>query len=247
MTKNSRLKPGVWQIAVLALAAGIAVPWGEVARAAGQVTAVEFSITPAVDGTDTVLNDGRSDGAYQYTDYRLAEESTCVDAQELSRALVFIVLNRKLDAAGTRCDNDPQPAGSASPGLSRQWVVEVGNAGACTRLANYDPDYVSLNPDGTCTLNGADNPRIRLANAFASRVPAKTPVAFLVSSFQPPSGHGGYEIRSVIDATVVGDATTRYISLDDGQAQLVEFIGKAKAVELPFPMRLHMTLTRTQL
>ena len=226
-------------VCALGLALGLPVLEGRAPRA----NVLRFNITPVAG--DTVFSDGLSDsGLYQYADYRVAAgaEPVCVGAEATTTSFVFIALNRAL---GVPIGNNNGPRCSAAGGVRRQWAVDIANAGACARLAAYDPDYVVWNGDFTaCRLTGADNARMRFANLYANKLPAKTPIAFLISSFEPPPGHGGYEIKSETDATVLGNATERYISYT-GMARLHEFIDRATPVEDPFPLRMTVSFVRS--
>jgi hypothetical protein len=210
------------------------------------LSVLSFNIWPEIG--DTVTGDGLTDAAYQYADFRVSGLATpplvCIDAQLTTPAFAFIVFNRKLDDAGTRCRDQG--------GIERNWIVEVGDGDSCQRLYNYMARRVDLDLDGAgdpyapCRLNGADNPRLRVENLWPNKTPAKTRVAFLVTNLiDPPANHGGYEIRSETDAGVVtGNSTTRFVSYD-GNARLWEYIGKAKIVANPFPMKLHMEFRKT--
>ncbi len=150
----------------------------------------------------------------------------------------FNVLNRKLDDAGTRCGD--------VGGTVRQFQVHVSDGIACSELVAYGTTAV---PDPTgpgCTLTYVDNPRIRLAKLYASK-PSKTPVAFLIEMFDPPAGHGGFEIRTDSDATISiwsGNANLRRVSYTQ-TARLYKF-GSTKpyVVGGAFPLPLHMTFER---
>jgi hypothetical protein len=186
-----------------------------------------------------VFSDGLTDVTHQYADFRVSGLPTpppvCVGAEITSGSFVFIALNRTI---GVPLGNTNGPRCSDQGGVRRQWTVDIANAGACTRLDEYDSDYVQWNTERTaCRLTGADNARMRFANLYANRLPAKTPIAFMISSYTPPPAHGGYEIRSETDATVQGDAANRYISYV-GTARLYEFIERATPVEAPFPLRM---------
>lgn len=226
-------------VCAVSLALGLPVLEGRAPKA----SVLRFNITPVAG--DTVFSDGLTDSpAYQYADYRVAggAQPVCVGAEATTTSFVFIALNRAL---GVPIGNNNGPRCSESGGVRRQWAVDIANAGACTRLAAYDPDYVVWNGDFTaCRLTGADNARMRFANLYANKLPAKTPIAFLISSFTPPPGHGGYEIRSETDATVQGNATERYISYV-GTARLHEFVDRATAVEAPFPLRMTASFVKS--
>jgi hypothetical protein len=146
-----------------------------------------------------------------------------------------------MNDAGLRCGDDG--------GTVRQYVVDVADGVACQELALYDSNYVVSNPDGSCQLNGADNPRIRVANLWANKLPAATEIKFHISSFSPPfPEHGGFEIQSNAQGTVLGSANLRTVSYA-GTASLVKFTvgGKTKAVGGTFPLRMHMVFERTTL
>lgn len=230
---------------VLAILALGVVLSPQVEGRAAKANVLRFNITPMPG--DTVFSDGLSDSpSFQYADYRVSslpsDPPVCVGAEVTTTSFVFIGLNR---AIGVPLGSNNGPRCSEVGGTPRQWAVDIANAGACTRLFNYDPDYVQWNVDYTaCRLNGADNPRMRFANLYANRLPATTMIAFLISSFNPPAGHGGYEIKSETEATVQGNATDRYISYQ-GMARLHEFIGKATPVEAAFPLRITASFTKT--
>jgi hypothetical protein len=241
MTSWRRLTPKFVYFAVFTLGLAMGLPPAE--GRAPKANVLRFNITPVAG--DTVFSDGLSDSvAYQYADYRVAAgaQPVCVGAEATTTSFVFITLNRAL---GVPIGNNNGPRCSESGGVRRQWAVDIANAGACARLAAYDPDYVIWNGDFTaCRLTGADNARMRFANLYANKLPAKTPIAFLISSFEPPPGHGGYEIKSETDATVLGNATERYISYG-GTARLHEFIDRATPVEAPFPLRMTVSFVRS--
>ena len=230
-------------VCALGLALGLPVLEGRAPKA----SVLRFNITPVAG--DTVFSDGLADSvAYQYADYRVAvgAQPVCVGAEATTTSFVFIGLNRAL---GVPIGNNNGPRCSAEGGTPRGWVVEIGDVahpatGACLKLAEYDPDYVEWTSATTCRISGADNARMRFANLYANKLPAKTPIAFLISSFDPPPNHGGYEIKSETDATVMGNAATRYLSYD-GTARLHEFIDRGTPVEAPFPLRMHAEFVKS--
>jgi hypothetical protein len=232
--------------ATLVAAVAVAAPWSTENASAAGVTAIRFNINPVAD--DTVASDAKADStSWQYADYRWsALPESCVDAQETSRAFVFIVLNRKF-ADGSRCSPSP-----TVDGLARQVVVQIADPVACGHLASYDPAYVVNQTANGCQLNGADNLRVRVENLYAPKLPTTTAVAFLITSFVAPAGHGGFEIKSDTNAPVQGTSTVRTVAYT-GTARLHKFssgIGgpggndKPQVVGSPFPLRLHMVFER---
>jgi hypothetical protein len=213
---------------------------------AAPLTVLKFDIdvfpTAPTHAADTVTDDGLTDTAdWEYADYRVSGQvpdpedpkPVCVDAQITSGAFAFIALNRRLED-DTRC--------SDAGGTRRNWGAIVRGTNACDRLSQYDPQIVpEADSGGTyCVVTGLANPRIRVENLYARKVPALTNIALLMTSANPPEGHGGYEIRSEGKGTVQGNATTRVVNYH-GMARLWEFQGKAKAVAESFPFNVHMT------
>ena len=233
-------------LAGAALLAG--VPWGEALRAAPGATVVRFNIGAPAGAT--VGSDGREDApGVQYSDYRFDDSvASCVDAQETSRAFVFVVLNRKIGDSGPRCSPDP-----INDGLARQVRLTIDDPTACSELAAYDPRYVEwsldadLNPVAPCRLLGADSMRIRLPNLYAPRLPATTAVDFLISSFEAPAGHGGFELRSNGGGHVSGSATTRAVSFQ-GTSSLYRYSQSTKVkpfvVGGPVAVKLEMSFEK---
>jgi hypothetical protein len=248
MANRRRITP------LLVCALGVALGLPALEGRAPKASVLRLNITPA-DSDDTVASDGLADSAdYQYADYRVAVGTApvCVGAEATTTSFVFVTLNRAIGAPslgsndGVRC--------SLANGTPRNWRVTIASLDACTRLNAYDGDYVrtpgnDVDPwDGVtvpCVLTGADHARLRFANLYANKLPAKTPIAFLISSFSPnPSNHGGFEIRSETDAVVTGDATMRSFHYP-GTARLHEFIGKAQPVGPAFPLRMTATFWKT--
>ena len=230
-------------ICAMGLALGLPVLEGRAPKA----SVLRFNITPKVGST--VASDGLVDSpgetGWQYADFRVSSLPTpppvCVGAEVTAGSFVFIALNRTIGAP-LGSNNGPRCSSLEQGGTRRQWSVTITNEAVCNKLYHYDPKYVESEFDGTtfvsCRLNGADNARMRFANLYANKLPAKTPIAFLISSFQPnPSTHGGFEIKSEIDADVTGNATTREIDYN-GTARLHEFVDRGTAVEAPFPLRM---------
>jgi hypothetical protein len=193
---------------------------------------------------DTVASDGQNpDSPWQYEDYRLPTSTdTCVSAARGGGSLGFISLNRSDD--GAPCDSNPQPASPTA--VSRQWVITIADTASCGILAAYDSRYLSPASyiSGPCTLNGSDLSRIRIDNLFASKLPATSAVDFLLKSFV--GGGVGYEIRSVTKAQILGTADVRTVAYE-GFGRLWEITPRYKAISVAFPMRVHMTLQRTNM
>jgi len=236
-------------VCALGLALSLPVLEGRAPRA----SVLSFNVT--TDDGETAASDGLIDSAsWQYADYRVSSlpnsRPVCVGAEVTTTSFVFVSLNRAIGAPsigsneGQRC--------SLAGGTARNWRVKIDSIDACTRLQAYDPDYVTQVGsdeawDGSvpsCVLTGSDHSRLRFANLYANRLPARTPIAFLISSFTPPPGHGGYEIRSETDAVATGDATVRSFHYD-GTARLHEFIGKAQPVGPAFPLRMTAAFSKT--
>jgi hypothetical protein len=252
MTSWRRFTPTFVGFTTLTLGLALGLPPAE-GRAA-KASVLRFNITPVLDENpnvaDTVSSDGLADsGSYQYADYRVsslglnAVPPVCVGAEVTTTSFVFVSLNRAIGAPSIG-SNDGQRC-SLAGGTPRNWRILIQSVDACTKLKAYDPDYVKeVGSDETwggitssCVLTGSDHSRLRFANLYANRLPARTPIAFLISSFTPPPGNGGYEIRSETDALVTGDATMRSFHYD-GTARLHEFIGKAQPVGPAFPLRM---------
>ena len=235
---------GLLGMAAIALAtaygSGALAPAG---LAGAPVKVVRFEFQSAAG--DTATGDGLSDSeSGDYADYRIASGASpvCVEAEGGPTALSFNILNRKMDATGTRCGD--------VEGTVRQYTVDVADSVSCQELFAYDPDYVQLDLDSSgdpyspCRLTGADNPRIRVSNLWANKLPAKTAVKFHVSSFSPPfPEHGGFEIASNGEGTVLGSTDFRTVSYN-GTASLVKFVGKTKPVGGVFPLKLNMVFER---
>lgn len=111
----------------------------------------------------------RSDLGIAYPDYRLADvegDHNCIEAAPTTTGL-HAVLNRKIDADGTRCN----PAGS-----DRQYHIRLTAAPeACQKLiAAYGSGVVPSDLGDGCELLWTANPRVRVGDLF-KRGSASTP------------------------------------------------------------------------
>ena len=180
----------------------------------------------------------RSDGAGAYVDYRL--QPGCVEAAPDSRGFLHAVLNRKIDAAGTRCN----PLGS-----DRQYRVLVTNAAiACQRLAAaYGSLGVTVLTDTSCELVYTDNPRIRIEEVFRKGA-TSTPFALLTEMYLD-NGHAlngrSYEIQTLANVPVAAPHPDRRVLTYTGQAILSEFgNGRPRAVGEAFDLDFQMSVQR---
>lgn len=178
-----------------------------------------------------------SDLGIAYADYRLplvVGDAGCIEAAPTSTGL-HAVLNRKIDADGTRCN----PAGS-----DRQYRIRLTAAPeACQKLIAAYGSGVTYISDGQCELVWTANPRIRVGDLFKKGA-ASTPLAFLLDQ---SGAHGlSYEIKALTNLTVSADGSNRRTLTYDGQGMLYEFgNGKAKFVAEPFDLDLRMVFERT--
>jgi hypothetical protein len=181
-----------------------------------------------------------SDLGIAYADYRLLPlvvgDTGCIEAAPTSTGL-HAVLNRKIDADGTRCN----PAGS-----DRQYRIRLTAAPqACQKLIAAYGSGVTDVSGGQCELVWTANPRIRVGDLFRKGA-ASTPLAFLLDK----SGANGlsYEIKALTNLTVSADGSNRRTLTYDGQGMLYEFgNGKAKFVAEAFDLDLGMVFERTAL
>jgi hypothetical protein len=122
-----------------------------------------------------------SDLGIAYADYRLppvAGDYGCIEAEPTSTGHLHAVLNRKIDADGTRCNPD---------GSDRQYRIRLTAAPvACEKLTSLRLGVVSISA-GVSWSDGQS--RVRVADLF--KRPASTPLAF----FADKRTHGlSYEI-----------------------------------------------------
>lgn len=177
-----------------------------------------------------------SDLGIAYADYRLPRvpgDVGCIEAEPTSTGL-HAVLNRKIDAAGTRCN----PNGS-----DRQFHIQVAGTVACQKLTDaYGSGVVNLSP-GECRLEWTANPRIRVTDLFKGGRTTSTPLAFL----NDKAGANGlnYEIQALTRVPMSAPGPNQRVLTYDGQGMLVEFgNGKSKFVAEAFDLHLQMVFDR---
>ncbi len=179
----------------------------------------------------------KSDLGIAYPDHRLADvegDHNCIEAAPTTTGL-HAVLNRKVDADGTRCN----PAGS-----DRQYRIRLTAAPvACQKLiAAYQEGVVAYSA-GECELVWTANPRIRVGDLFKKGAASSTPLAFLLDK----SGANGlsYEIKALSDVPMSAPSANRRVLTYSGQGMLSEFgNGKAKFVAEAFDLDLRMVFDR---
>ncbi len=203
--------------------------------------------TPAAFTIDKVDYATVASDAGAYVDYRLVDNGAsnapiCVDSTISPTGSVFSRLNREV-ADGVRCGD--------SGGVARNFRIGIETPLACRELAAYGVgllDSSGLSPwtVGACILNQVDSPRIRIEKVFGKAT--KTKFAFLVTMFEHPEGHGGFEIQTVTEAPIDAQGTSRVVSYA-GQANLVKFatgVGSTKPAPVPgagFNLKFQMTFT----
>lgn len=179
----------------------------------------------------------KSDLGIAYPDHRLADvegDHNCIEAAPTTTGL-HAVLNRKVDADGTRCN----PAGS-----DRQYRIRLTAAPvACQKLiAAYGSGVIDIS-DGECELVWTANPRIRVGDLFKKGSASSTPLAFLLDQ----SGANGlsYEIKALTNVPMSAPTQNQRELTYTGQGMLYEFgNGKAKFVAEAFALDLRMVFER---
>jgi hypothetical protein len=180
----------------------------------------------------------RSDLGIAYPDYRLPlvdGDFGCVEAMPTTDGHLHATLNRKIDAAGNRCN---------SAGSDRQYRIRLTDAPmACQKLvAAYGSGVVSIS-NGECELVWTANPRVRVNDLFKKGSPSSTPLAFLADK----SGLNGlsYEIKALTNVPMSAPTSNQRVLTYDGQGMLYEFgNGKAKFVAEAFDLDLRMVFDR---
>jgi hypothetical protein len=178
-----------------------------------------------------------SDLVGAYADYRLPlipGDHGCIEA-DIQASSFFATLNRKIDAAGTRCD---------TAGSFRQFRIHVTSApNACLKLTNAYGSGVVNHAVGECTLVWTANPRIRAEDLFKGGRVVSTPLAFLNDKV----GLNGlsYEIQALMSVPMTAPSTNQRVLTYEGQGMLVEFgNGKTKFVAEAFDLDLRMVFDR---
>jgi hypothetical protein len=229
-----------WRLGAVSVCLAAAFAVAAAAKGPATVSVVSFSI----DGPSPPYAVTGDEFGSAYADYRIAATTSntdpdyCVEASPESSGFLFVRLNRKLDG----------DSGSMYCGLfggvgttPRHYSLTINAQEICDEL------YTSGYTDATfpCTVNGRDKPRIRLSNLYASK-PAKTPVAFLMETYDV--NDVSYEIQTVNDAdvSVAGGTTNIRVVQYGGQMRLVKFAPGARPTTIlaPFLLPFHMTFNR---
>ena len=204
------------------------------------VWAVSFTIDDAFANAKVTSDADVLQVAYPYPDWRLAPDITdpygCVEA-DWQNQLFFATLNRKTDAAGTRCNTN---------GSDRQFHIHLTAAPiACGKLvAAYGAGVTPSSSDpGDCELRWTANPRIRVSDLFKGGRVTSTPLAFLNDKVTPTGL--SYEIQALTNVPMTAPSADRRVLTYDGQGMLYEFgNGKAKFVAEAFDLDLQMVFDR---
>lgn len=187
-----------------------------------QVTVANMHIDPAAG--HTILPDAI--GA-TYKDYRLPGGDLCVQGEIYSQGLASLVLNRRVDDAGTRC--------SDAGGTPRAFRIVLNHEDACLRLLNESAPCTHLTPAGM--------PHVRGETAFKSKT-GKTAMTFYFITQNP---HINWRLTTDVDANLASLSPNTKIVTYTGNMTLAEHQGNPGGyipVSFGIPMLFQITFER---